>query len=201
LDSRETALKLGYASLVVIGARSFKRGLDLEISGSNPFGMGRHVDLLKFLLSKGAPVDLEDIAGRTALYHAIAFPVRSQRADIIRTLLELGANANHRDRFGGVVLTEALLQNRPASVDILMEYGATLDVQGLGKALVPRNVLNVCGPQVTTVVQKWIRRRAGEDDPPLSDNWCDNCRAEGLKLSKCANCKTSRYCGKVCQRE
>lgn len=201
MDSFETPLKLGYASLVVIGARSLETSSDLEVSESNPFGMGRHVDLLKFLLSKGAPVDLEDIAGRTALNHAITYPGRVQRTDITRILLEQGANVNHQGRFGGVALTEALNQNHSPVVDVLMEFGAALDVMDFTTTLTPRNMLKACGPQVISVVQRWIRRRAGVDDPPLGDKWCDNCRMEGLKLSKCGNCKTTRYCGKVCQRE
>jgi len=146
-------------------------------------------------------VDLEDVAGRTALNHAIAFPGRIQRMDIIRILLEQGANVNHQDRFGGVVLTEALNQNCPASVDVLMEFGAALDIVDYTKGLTPRSMLKTRRPQVIMVVQRWIRRRAGVDDPPLCDKRCDNCHTEGLKLSKCANCKTTRYCGKVCQRE
>jgi len=163
--------------------------------------MGRHVDLLKFLLSKGAPVDLEDIAGRTALNHAITYPGPIQRIDIIRVLLEQGADVNHQGRFGGVVLTEALNQNHPPFVDVLMEYGAALDFMYFPTTLPPRNMLKACGPQVITVVQRWIRRRAGVDGPALGDKWCDNCHTGGLSLLKCGNCKTTRYCGKVCQRE
>jgi len=152
------------------------------------------------LLSKGAPVDLEDIAGRTALNHAIMYP-GIQRMDTIRVLLEQGADVNHQGRFGGVVLTEALNQNHPPFVDVLMEFGAALDVMDFTTTLTPKNMLKVCGPQVVTVVQRWLRRRAGVDVPPLCDKSCDNCRTGGLKLSKCGNCKTTRYCGKACQRE
>lgn len=56
-----------------------------------PYGR-QHVETLKFLLHKGCPPDVEDIAGYTALHHAT---MRMFQPELARLLLENGANVNH----------------------------------------------------------------------------------------------------------
>lgn len=179
LNDCETPFKLGYVSLVVMGARGYRSERSAGTPATNQFGLGRHCALIKFLTSLGAPVDLADIGGRTALFHAIASPGQVLRLDIIRALLEAGADVDHQDRFGGVALTEALIRNCSESVDMLMEFGAQFNEAQHGY------ILCLCSPKMGMVVHKWLRRRAGEEAPPLASDQCDNCHLQCRKLSKC----------------
>ena len=193
LNGSETPLRLGYVNLVVIGARGVKRGIrDFRR------GVGRHIELIAFLISKGAPVEVEDVVGHTALHHAIACPY--PHLDIARLLLQSGANVNHRNRFGGVLLLVELEKNLPGPVDLLMEFGADLDIPD-AENMSPRAMLTSCGPQIVAIERKWLRKRAGEDSPAWSEKKCDNCGRNDLKLSRCATCRTVRYCTRSCQRE
>ena len=63
-----------------------------------------HVELLKFLLARGAPPDVEDVVGYTALHHATQH--QGSRVDMARILLENGADPNHQTRYGGVPILE-----------------------------------------------------------------------------------------------
>ncbi|KIM85894.1 hypothetical protein PILCRDRAFT_86645 [Piloderma croceum F 1598] len=82
--------------------------------------------MLKYLLSRGCPPDVEDIAGHTALSHttmgSVSFP------ELAHLLLEVGADVNHRDRCGCTPIMNAFQTNQIATIDILMEFKADLDV-------------------------------------------------------------------------
>ncbi len=61
-----------------------------------------HSSLLKYLISRGAPPDVEDIVGYTALHHATMN--LNAKLDLARILLENGANVNHTNKYGEVPL-------------------------------------------------------------------------------------------------
>lgn len=88
----ETPFKLGYASLAILGSQRIYLG---------PPGSMRYLETLRYLFSKRVPVDVEDIVGLTALHHATTSQVPT-KDELIRCLLEHGANVNHRNRYGEV---------------------------------------------------------------------------------------------------
>ena len=67
----------------------------------------QHIDTLKFLLHKGCPADVPDIAGYTALHHAT---MRSFQPELARVLLEKGANVNHVNVYGEVPIFGQVLR-------------------------------------------------------------------------------------------
>lgn len=194
LSGWETPFQLSYPTLVVEGASALKRGTH---EGPNP----QHVEVLKLLLSSGAPPDIPDIVGLTALHHATMDA--NVPAELARVLLENGANVNHRDRYGAVPLQGASHSNHVAAVDVLMEFGADVNISDTD-GVVPYEFALQCGPQVTAVVQKWLRKREGVE-APMEEKRCDNCKADasgkGVKLKMCSACHTSWYCSSQCQRQ
>jgi hypothetical protein len=185
LTGTATAFKFGYATLVVAGAQRIQ-------SGPSPL---QHAEMLKYLLSRGCPPDVEDIAGHTALSHVTMGSV--SLPELARLLLEIGADVNHQDRYGCTPIMNAFQTNQVATIDILMDFEADLDVAD-ADGTTPRAIFVSCGPQVAHVVNKWQRKRAGEE-APMADKVCDNCRRQELNLKMCARCHSARYCGSICQ--
>ncbi|CDO75103.1 hypothetical protein BN946_scf185010.g28 [Trametes cinnabarina] len=183
LTGQETGYKYGYAALALFGAQRLE-----------PNPRSDHVGTLKYLLEHGAPPDVPDVVGYTALHHAcMAYP----RADIARILLEHGADPNWQDRFGDVALNGAFQNESLDAIEVLMEFGARLDIKDADD-YTPGEFFIKCGPRVTAVVQKWKRKRAGES-APLDEKTCTVCRKGGVQLKWCARCHKTWYCSKECQ--
>lgn len=187
LEGTETPFKFGYATLVVSGAQRVTR-----VTGP----MMQHSDLLKYLISRGLPVDVPDIVGFTALAHAVMnqFP----QVDLARVLLEAGANVNYQNRYGEVALFGAFQHNNTTAIDLLCEFGADLDIKE-ADGISPMSFYLQCGPQVTATIRKWINKRSG-DKAPRVEKKCDNCGKDDLGLKNCAKCRVARYCSVECQR-
>ncbi|GLB45723.1 putative ankyrin repeats [Lyophyllum shimeji] len=186
LEGTETPYQFGYATLVVAGAQRVE-----------PNPTTRHLDVLQYLLSRGLPVDVPDIAGLTALHHAVTSD--SLQVALARTLLLAGANVDHQNRYGEVALFGAFQKNHVAGVDLLMEFGADLDVKE-ADGLTPRKSVLTFGPQVTAAVQKWVRKRSGEEAPRVEKR-CDGCGKTDTPLKNCSSCHVARYCSVDCQRK
>ncbi|KAI0667953.1 ankyrin repeat-containing domain protein [Trametes maxima] len=186
LGGQVTPYKHGYVAQALFGAQR------LVLKPGAPYD---HVATLQYLINHGAPVEVPDILGYTALDHAcMALP----RADIARILLEHGADPNHQDRFGSVALVGAFQNNSIDAVEVLMEYGARLDIQDADGETVETQAYT-CGPRVTAVVKKWKRKRAGLENP-TDVKACVVCGTKDGMLKWCARCHTIWYCSKECQR-
>jgi len=86
LCGHETAYEHGYLTLTVSGRSRITVA---------PFPC-QHADIARCLIKSGAPVDLPDIAGYTALGHATIR--EGPQLDVARILLEEGADPNHRNK-------------------------------------------------------------------------------------------------------
>lgn len=120
------------------------------------------------------------------------------RPDLVRLLLEGGADVNHQDRYGCTPIMNAFQTNQITTIDTLMEFEADLDIAD-ADGILPRNLYVSCGPNVAHVVSKWERKRAGYE-APMAEKICDNCRRRDSNLRMCAKCHASRYCDVRCQR-
>lgn len=119
------------------------------------------------------------------------------RADLARILLKHGALVEARDRYGVTPLLEAVITDQADVADVLLEHGADVDAES-AEGVTPR-ALVATDPRVTVVLQRWIRRRAGEEPPAFEYSVCDSCGLESTKLLWCSRCRTVRYCSKDCQ--
>jgi len=184
LQGSETPFKFGYATIIVAGAQ--------RVTGP----MMQHLELLKYLISRGLPVDVPDIVGFTALAHAVMnqFP----QIGLARMLLEAGASVNYQNRYGEVALFGAFQHNHIAAIDLLCEFGADLEIKE-ADGLSPMSFFLQCGPQVTATIRKWINKRSGEKAPRVEKR-CDNCGKDDPSLKNCAKCQVARYCSVECQR-
>jgi len=184
----ETPYKWGYIHFVVTGAQR------VSMVGG---GKTQHLELLKYLITMGAPIDLRDIAGYTCLHHV---SMRLSVPDILRTLLEAGADPNWQDKYGGTPIAGACMTEQPESIELLMEFGADLDIKDADDFAIGYTKYPIYGPKVASAIHKWVLKRKGEEAP--LERKCDTCGkpAKGdLKLSFCSTCRMASYCSRACQ--
>ncbi|TCD62460.1 hypothetical protein EIP91_006830 [Steccherinum ochraceum] len=186
LTGSETPYKFGYVALVVTGAQRLRATSWM-----------RHIDLLKFLLASGAPPDVEDIVGYTALHHATMKD--DSRVDMARILLEKGADPNHQNRYGAVPILDCFQTNQVECVDLLMEFGADLSITD-ADGVVPSKMYIKAGPKIAAVISKWEKKRNGEETL-LDEKKCRSCGKTDVALKICSKCHTVKYCSAECQRK
>lgn len=188
LEGTETTYKFGYATLVIAGSQRVE-----PISG----GRTQHYEVLKYLLSCGLPPNVPDICGFTALHHSVIGESIHCKEDLIRVLIQSGANVNCQNRYGEVPLFGAMQRNDILGIELLMEYGADVHIaEADGKT--PDGFYLVCGPQVTAAFKKWIGKRKGEEAPRVEKR-CDACGDPDKPLKNCSQCHVARYCSTECQ--
>ncbi|KAF8996165.1 ankyrin repeat-containing domain protein [Cyathus striatus] len=193
LKGTELPYQFGYATLVVAGSQ--------RVSSDNDESAPRlkHYKTLEYLISQGVPLDKPDIVGLTPLHHALQGKHKIGDESYVRLLLKSGASVNYRNRYGENPLLFSLPAGNADSVDVLMGFGADLDMAD-AEGGTPRLCYLGFGPQVTAVIQKWIRKRNGEDEAPRSEKACAACGEKEKPLKNCAKCQVARYCSRECQR-
>lgn len=186
VDKVQTPFGWSYITLAVCGNARFYQ------ANGPP---ADHHRVIAWLIKAGAPVDTGDIAGCTALHHL------SNRTVDHRTRLALlvgGANPNAQDRYGTAPAHGAIMEGQAEALDILLEYGARLDL-GDADNITPLSMSLNGGPKIAAVIQKWRRKREKVEAPPLQEkDRCGKCDKLGAK-SACARCRAMRYCSAECQ--
>ena len=77
------------------------------------------------MVQAGMPVDIDDEDGWTALFRAACY----NRTDLVRYLLNNGANVNKQDRWGETALYSASRMNKTDVMTILLQHGAIKDIK------------------------------------------------------------------------
>lgn len=182
----ETPYRLGYCTITLLGSQR----------GADAFPRADHIATMKLLISSGAPIDCSDIAGHTALHHStksIAGPTLS----LVRVLLESGANVNKQNIHGEIPLFGAFMLGDARLVDVMMEYGADVDLPE-ANGYTARQIFVNTGPVITATVTKWLRKRSGEQKP-LDGKECARCGKTDVSLKMCSKCHAVKYCSTECQ--
>ncbi|KAF8971038.1 hypothetical protein BDZ97DRAFT_1787363 [Flammula alnicola] len=189
LNATETAFQAGYATIVVWGSQRVR----------GPGGT-QHLEVLRFLISHGLALDIPDICGFTAMQHFIINPNHEAReTPTLRLLLESHANPNAQNRYGAVPLFHAFEHNYVEAIELLMEFGADLEIPDADGWTPMKTYINT-GPQVAAAVQRCLRKRNGEQ-LPREEKRCEGCLATDQPLKNCARCQIARYCSRECQKK
>lgn len=85
------------------------------------------VEIIKYLLDKGAKLDVEDNFGITPLMSSVMTHDTTKRLAVFNLLVEKGADINAISRGGGSVLGYACENNQIEIVKILLSKGAEVD--------------------------------------------------------------------------
>ena len=79
------------------------------------------------MLEEGVPVDCIGVFGRTALLFAVVY----NKTDVIRLLLQNGADVNKRNRHGDFTPVHlAAWNNNTEAIAMLMKHGASINITG-----------------------------------------------------------------------
>jgi len=99
-------------------------------AGNNATITSEHVELARYLLSRGASVDAGAANGHTALLAACYISYGEARQDLVSLLLSAGASPNVRNEFGRTPLGVHVRFACPPHVEVvqsLLRAGASLD--------------------------------------------------------------------------
>ncbi|KAF8126338.1 hypothetical protein EV363DRAFT_1434256 [Boletus edulis] len=121
--------------------------------------------------------------------------------DVISYLIDSGASPEIPDISGNTALHHACTPPRgraEIAKQLLTEGRQHLDIADANGDS-PRKMCVIYGPEVTAVVQRWERKRKGEE-APWEEKRCENCKTKGSGLKQCARCHVVRYCSTECQR-
>ncbi|KAJ2724830.1 hypothetical protein GGI07_001682 [Coemansia sp. Benny D115] len=135
-DMRETALRMPAMEVVIAGAQYFA-GCRSAAAGHSR-AAADYGGCLRVLGAMGVSVDAQDVAGFTAFMRASQ--TSHSRLDLAQELLRLGADVNHRSRFGGVALHEALMAQDRHAVAFLKRNGAEMDIRD-NDGVSPRDIV------------------------------------------------------------
>lgn len=89
--------------------------------------MGPSIEIVKYLIEKGADVNVEDNFGATPLMNLVQSHDTTNRIAIFNILVDKGADINAISRGGGSVLGYACENNQLEIVKILLVKGADVD--------------------------------------------------------------------------
>jgi len=96
--------------------------------GRTPLSLARNIDSIKLLLEYGAYVDAQCTDGETIL-HYYTLDEKCEE-DIVKLLLEKGANPNIKNNIGNSVLYDNIINCVYKYIKLLLKYGADERIKG-----------------------------------------------------------------------
>jgi ankyrin repeat protein len=120
----------------------------LSIEGEiSPLMIAVSIEVVDLLLKYGADINFQDNYGRTALmiYTYFASLGELRYENMFSFLIDRGADVNIRDNLGRTALYYALDWVRPSIVRILLENGASVNIED-GNRITPLQVVSYINP-------------------------------------------------------
>lgn len=183
--------------------------------------------VVKLLLDHGCPVDIR--TGYPMKTTSVSLAITNDRTDILKLLLERGANANDQDGVGMRPAHCAILHRRVEMLKLLVAAGADLSIPlALGQlptiqfamekgdtekgdnGYVPLAMLTYLLDQgapfpggyeaLAKIIEKNQPERAELLRKYKPRVCCAVCNSSPQELKVCGGCKRVRYCGTDCQR-
>lgn len=185
LNATETCLQTGYISLAVLGSQRVQEG---------PI-MFEHAKVIIFLIMKGAPVDLPDIVGNTALHHLATY---NRVPKVLKVLFNGKPNPNARDRYGSTPVHNAIMQGQAEILEMCLANGGDLDVKD-GDGVAPTTMVVDVSPEIAAIIGKYTSKKASVAEKVEDKSKCMVCGKSGVL--QCTKCRVARYCSPECQRE
>jgi ankyrin repeat protein len=113
--------------------------IELIMRGANPSYRSPMVgaawycyeNVVRLMLSRGTPPDLQETDGATALLAAASNCSDEKKSNVVRVLLNAGANLNLADEAGHTPLIVAAKSGNERAVDLLIKAGADLNSKNI----------------------------------------------------------------------
>ena len=148
LSGVSTGLKAGYISAAVM---AFVRADTMPPCPAVP----EHLAIIRLLIERGAPVDVVDARGDTALTLAALHGLDSPA--LIKILADAGANLNHRNKAGETALFSHALGGRVASLQALLDAGAQLEIDDAAGTSIASAFMQG-GEAVTSLLKRFLSK-------------------------------------------
>lgn len=167
-----------------------------------PEKRSQHLEIARFLVSNGVPVDGGDISGTTVLAHAISTKPHLD-LEFAEIVYGAGGDVNHRNRYGAnaaipitQLWTDRIDDHKKVEKALkwLLFHGGNVDVADGDGWTARRMIGMVSGKLQGTLLGKILD---AEDNRRLSlkGKCCTLCaRNDAEKLLQCSRCKNARYC-------
>jgi len=163
----------------------------------SPPGMTiEHANVIRFLLENGAPVDVPDVSGGTALHHVAIY---NFSADVLTAIFAGRPDPNGCDRYGCTPLQYAVMRGQTEVVELCLAHGGDMGIAD-GDGVTPISHMPHAKPAVVAIVSRHMKRKAGVSELVEDKEQCVVCGKKG-SVKRCMGCRSITYCGAECQRE
>jgi len=200
LDYRESSLRFNGILHIINGARSLAfTGFMSSYKGDSK---GKHMECLKFLLSKGANPNCKDVAGYTPIHHCTLHRYTALTLKMAEVLVKHGADVNLTNRFGDNALSEPVMHRQMDPIHFLMKNGISVDAASYDGGITPYKTAHYF-PEVKHVLNTYLEERNRElrRKSNLEGKYrsCSVCQKQCSQ--RCQGCYETWYCDAKCQKE
>jgi len=206
LNQREGLFQAGPVSVPILGTKIY--GIHENYDGMAAMMMrvafpkiqGKYYEIVEKLLELGADPNAKDMAGKTAIYHAMNIDLDYEHKEkLIELLIHHGGDVNAVDRLGSPLIAYAVERQCVRMVKLLMKHGSDPSVKAANYF-----------PKMSVVEFAKLRSSEEPDERAImaaltrrgeKPTGCQVCHKTEVTLKKCAACGSAWYCSSNCQKQ